>query len=263
MSKNKRPLVFITNDDGIYAKGLNELIKGFRKIGEIVVVAPEGARSGMSGAITSLNPVRIDLLRKEEDLTIYSCSGTPVDCVKLGVNSIVSRKPDLLVAGINHGSNAAVCVIYSGTIGATLEGCIIGIPSMGVSLTDHSPNADFSQAVKYGKLVAEKVLLEGLPKGICLNLNVPSISDVKGLKICTQTKGNWQEKIEKLKDPYDRVIYWLGGEFANEEPENTCCDEWALSKGYAALVPLQVDMTAHYFYELWKKKWEFCTESNL
>lgn len=259
MSEHKRPLIFITNDDGIDAKGLKELIKGFRDMGEVIVIAPESARSGMSGAITSLNPIRIELLEKEENLTKYSCSGTPVDCVKLGLNdnNIVNRKPDLLVAGINHGSNAAVCVIYSGTIGATLEGCITGIPSIGVSLTDHSRDADFAQAVKYGKLIAKKVLLEGLPKGVCLNLNVPNISDIKGLKICTQTKGNWEQEIIKLKDPYDRDIYWLGGKFANEEPDNPCCDEWALSMGYAALVPIQVDMTAYHFYELWKKKWEF------
>lgn len=257
MLKQKKTLIFITNDDGIYAKGLNELIEGFRNVGDLVVVAPEGARSGMSSAITSLNPIRIDLLKKEKNLAIYTCSGTPVDCVKVGVNAILGRKPDLLIAGINHGSNSAVCVIYSGTIGATLEGCIIGVPSIGVSLTDHSPNADFTQAVKYGKLIAEKILLEGLPKGICLNLNIPSIPNVKGLKICTQTKGIWEEEIEKLRDPYDRVIYWLGGNFSNEEPENYCCDEWALSNGYAALVPLQIDMTAYNFYKLWKKKWEF------
>lgn len=255
----KKPLIFITNDDGIYAKGLNELVKGIRDLGEIIVIAPDGYRSGMSGAITSLNPIRLELLKKEENLLIYSCSGTPVDCVKLGINAILSRKPDLLIAGINHGSNSALCVIYSGTIGATLEGCVIGIPSIGVSLTDHSPNADFRHAVKYGKLMAERILSEGLPRGICLNLNIPGITDVKGLKICTQTKGIWKEEIKKLKDPYDRVIYWLSGEFSSEEPENSCCDEWALSNGYAALVPLQIDMTAYRFYESLKKKWELYT----
>jgi 5'-nucleotidase len=194
-----------------------------------------------------MDPIRLDLVKEEKNLTVYSCTGTPVDCVKLGVNEITNRKPDLIISGINHGSNSAICVIYSGTIGATLEGCILEIPSIGVSLTDHSLSADFTQAVKYGKLVAEKVLKDGLPKGICLNLNVPSIPDVKGLKICTQTAGYWEKELLAAKDPMGKTIYWLTGEFLNEDPDNERNDEWALSHGYAALVPLQLDMTAHHF----------------
>jgi 5'-nucleotidase len=175
----------------------------------------------------------------------------------LGINEIVDRKPDLLLAGINHGSNSAICVIYSGTIGATLEGCILGIPSLGISLTDHSPDADFTQAVKYGKLVAQQMLKDGLPKGVCLNLNIPDIPDVKGLKVSTQTAGYWTREFKKMQDPQGKTIYWLTGEFANEDPDNDCNDEWALNHGYAALVPLRIDMTAHHLVDE-LKKWENC-----
>ena len=255
MSKKEKPLIFITNDDGVHAKGINELVKEIRSLGEVVVIAPDIARSGMSSAISSSHPIRLNLLCKEEDFTLYSCTGTPVDCVKLGLNEILTRKPDLLISGINHGSNSAVCVIYSGTIGAALEGCILGVPSLGVSLCDHSPDADFSQAVKYGRLVAEKVLEDGLPKGICLNLNVPGLPETKGLKVASQTKGYWEKEFQKMSDPFGKPVYWLTGEFANEDAENECNDEWALNNGYAAVVPLQVDMTAHHFLES-IKDWE-------
>jgi 5'-nucleotidase len=253
MTKENKPLLLLTNDDGIWASGLNNLIEAIRPLGEIVVVAPDLPRSGMSGAITHATPIRINLIKKEEDLTVYSCTGTPVDCVKLGLNKLLDRKPDMLLSGINHGSNAAVCIFYSGTIGAVFEGCLHDIPSLGISLTDLSPGADFTQAVKYGKQVAENVLAAGLPEGICLNLNVPDTPDVKGLKVCSQTKGYWTKEYMEMKDPVGRTVYWLTGEFLNEEPENKLGDEWALSQGYAALVPLCIDMTAYSFLEKIKK----------
>jgi 5'-nucleotidase len=245
MTNTNKPLLLVTNDDGVQALGIQTLIEAIRPLGEIVVVAPEGPRSGMSSAITSRYPIRAHLLKKEEGLIVYSCSGTPVDCVKLGLNKLIDRKPDLLLSGINHGSNAAICIIYSGTIGAVFEGCIMGIPSLGISLTNHSSNADFTQAAEYGKSIAGKVLKNGLPKGICLNLNVPSVPEVKGLKVCTQTKGYWIKEFQELNDPTGQPVYWLTGEFLNEEPDNTQSDEWALDRGYAALVPLQIDMTAY------------------
>ncbi|GHV57619.1 5'-nucleotidase SurE [Bacteroidia bacterium] len=257
MVKNKKPLILITNDDGIQAKGINELIRGVRSLGKIVVIAPEGPRSGMSSAISSTVPVRLTLLHKERDLKVYSCSGTPVDCIKLGINEVLERKPDLVLSGINHGSNSAVCVIYSGTMGAAMEGCILGVPSIGVSLTDRSSRADFNQAVWYGKYVAEKVLEQGLPKGVCLNLNVPDIPEVKGLKVATQTMGYWTKEFKKAKDALGCPIYWLTGEFFNEEPDNEENDEWALSQGYAALVPIRIDMTAHRWLNRMKKTYEF------
>ncbi|GHV27045.1 5'-nucleotidase SurE [Bacteroidia bacterium] len=253
--KKSQPLILISNDDGVRAKGINELIAGVRDLGDIVVVAPDGARSGMSSAITSIHPIRLELLKKEEDLTVYSCTGTPADCVKLAVGELLDRKPDLILSGINHGSNAAVCVIYSGTIGATFEGCILGIPSVGISLTDQDADADFTQAVKYGRQVAQYVLEEGLTKGVCLNLNVPNISDVKGLKISTQARGYWDKEFQPSTDPSGKTVYWLTGDFINEEPDNECSDEWALAHGYAAVTPLHVDMTAHHVIND-LKKWE-------
>jgi 5'-nucleotidase len=255
MSIKKKPLIFVTNDDGVQAPGINRLIEEIRALGEIVVIAPEGARSGMSSAITAGRPIRLNIVKKEDHLTIYSCSGTPVDCVKLGINEVLERKPDLLLSGINHGSNAAICVVYSGTIGATIEGCICGIPSVGVSLCDLLPDADFSQAVIQAKKLAERVLAEGLPQGVCLNLNVPKGNEIKGLKVCSQTKGYWAKEFELTQDAAGETVYWLTGEFINEEPENERSDEWALNHGYAALVPLQIDLTAYSALEK-IKEWE-------
>ncbi|MDR2086743.1 MAG: 5'/3'-nucleotidase SurE [Dysgonamonadaceae bacterium] len=256
MSINRKPLILITNDDGISASGINQLIESVRPLGEIVAIAPDSARSGMSSAITAIHPLRLNLVKKEENLTVYSCTGTPVDCVKLGVNEVLRRKPDLLIAGINHGSNAAICVIYSGTIGATLEGCICGIPSIGVSLCDHSPDADFTQAAQYGRIVAEKVLTDGLPQGVCLNLNIPAGKEVQGLKVCSQTKGYWAKEFQLMQDPLGKTVYWLTGEFVNEEPDNEQSDEWALNHGYAALVPLQINLTAYRFLEKMRESYE-------
>jgi 5'-nucleotidase len=249
MTNSKKPLILITNDDGVHALGINKLMEALAPLGEITVVAPDGPRSGMSGAVTSANPIRISLLKDEKDLKIYSCTGTPVDCVKIGIDRLLYRQPDLLVSGINHGSNTAVDVIYSGTVGAALEGCINGIPSLAVSLANHSLHADFGEAAKFGKSVAEKTLKEGLPKGICLNLNVPDIPKVKGLKVGTQTAGRWTKEFAEMQDPSGRSVYWLTGEFFNEEPDNVNNDEWALANDYAALVPLRIDMTAYNFIE--------------
>lgn len=255
MTDLRKKLILITNDDGLHACGINKLIEAMTPLGEIVVVAPNSSRSGMSSAITGTNPIRVTLLKEKEDLKIYACTGTPVDCVKISIDRLLPRKPDLLVSGINHGSNAAVAVIYSGTVGAALEGCIIGVPSLAVSLTNYSRNADFSEAAKFGKSVAEKVLKEGLPKGICLNLNVPNIPKVNGLKVSTQTTGRWTREFMEMQDPTGRNVYWLTGEFFNEDPDNVNNDEWALANGYAALVPLRIDMTAYNFIEQ-IKKWE-------
>ncbi|MDL2224329.1 5'/3'-nucleotidase SurE [Bacteroidales bacterium OttesenSCG-928-M06] len=255
MTEQNRPLILITNDDGVYAKGINELINHLKDLGDIVVIAPDGARSGMSSAITSINPIRINKIKEYDNIIIFSCSGTPVDCIKLGINEILDRKPDLIVSGINHGSNSAVSVIYSGTLGAAIEGCIFGIPSIGISLTDHSPDADFSLALEYGKKIVKNTLKEGLPSGICLNLNIPNTQKIKGLKICSQTKGYWSKEFQKAKDPSGKTIYWLTGEFYNEDLDNTYNDEWALKHGYAALVPVQIDMTAYKAIEA-LKGWE-------
>ena len=187
----QKPLILITNDDGFRAKGINELIKALRGRGELIVFAPDGPRSGMSSAITSLTPLKYDTVLQEDDLTIFSCNGTPVDCVKLAINEVLDREPDLLVSGINHGGNMAICVNYSGTMGAAAEGCIFGIPSIGLSVLDHRPDADFRECCRLGIKVIDDVLAHGLPHGTYLNLNVPVVERVKGLKVCHQADGRW------------------------------------------------------------------------
>ncbi len=254
-NNNKKPLILITNDDGVQAKGIQCLIEVIRPLGEVVVLAPDGARSGMSSAITSHVPLRIFQLKQEENLTVYACTGTPVDCVKLAINEILDRKPDLVISGINHGSNAAICVVYSGTMGAALEGCILGIPSIGVSLTDHSPDADFSEACRYARIVAEKTLEEGLPEGVCLNVNVPNNANIKGMKVCTQTSGRWISEFMKSKDALGKDIYWLTGVFDNLNPNDENTDEWALANGYVSIVPSKIDLTAHHIVNQ-LKHWE-------
>ena len=245
MSKMK-PLILVTNDDGYQAKGIDALIESIVGLGEIVVVAPDGPRSGMSSAITSTLPIRVNLLRedKTKNLKVYSCTGTPVDCIKLGISEIVCRKPDLVLSGVNHGSNASVCVLYSGTMGAAIEGCIFKIPSIGFSLLDHSPDADFSNAVNIIRKLSEEVLRTSLPEGICLNVNIP-VKELKGVKVCRQTSGQWVEEFIRSKDGANREIFWLTGHFENDEPDNPETDEWALANNYITIVPTKIDLTAH------------------
>lgn len=244
----KKPLILITNDDGYRAKGIKSLAESLIGLGEIVVVAPDGPRSGMSSAITTIQPIRYHLLKKdtEKDLTVYVCTGTPVDCIKLGISQILDRKPDLVVSGINHGSNASICVIYSGTMGAAIEGCLYKVPSIGFSLLDHRSDADFSHTAKITRSVSESVLKTGLPKGVCLNVNIPhSSKELKGLKVCKQAPGQFVKEFKKSADGADNEIYWLTGYFENDSPDDVDTDEWALENGYASIVPTKVDMTDH------------------
>jgi 5''/3''-nucleotidase SurE len=247
--ENRKPLILITNDDGVDAKGINELTESLRLLGELVVVAPDGPRSGMAGAITSTIPVRYTLIKKEEGLTIYSCNGYPVDCVKLAINEMLGRAPDLLVSGINHGTNVAVCVHYSGTLGAAAEGCIFGIPSIGVSLTDSNPNADFSESCRFAVAVAEYVLKNGLPSGTYLNLNIPKVKNVKGIKVCKQAEGRWTNEYKRSEDAKGNPVFWLTGSFGNADPTHPDNDTLALDNGYASLVPCKIDVTDYTFIE--------------
>jgi 5'-nucleotidase len=242
----KKPLIFITNDDGYQAGGLQALIRAVAGLGEIVVVAPDGARSGMSNAITSITPIRVTQLEDAPaaDLKIYACTGTPVDCVKLGVSEIIGRKPDLLLSGVNHGSNSSICVLYSGTMGAALEGCIFKIPSIGFSLLDHRPDADFSNAEGIIRKLSEAVLQAGLPEGVCLNVNIP-VGKPSGIKVCRQTRGQWVEEFIRSRDGANKEVFWLTGRFENDEPGNPETDEWALENNYVSVVPTTIDLTAH------------------
>jgi 5'-nucleotidase len=243
--ETNRPLILVTNDDGYFAPGLTHLIEMVRPYGDVVVVAPELAESGKSHAITIKIPLRLTLLKKEPGLTFYKATGTPVDCVKLAINQVLERKPNILVAGINHGSNSSISVIYSGTMGATVEGCLNDIPSIGFSLCSHSMDADFSLLKKFAINIFTNILKNGLPKYTCLNVNFPVVDekDFNGIKICRQAHGVWKEEYEKRVDPHGGTYYWLTGNFENEENGSTDTDEWALAHNYASIVPVNPDFT--------------------
>jgi len=244
---HRKPLILITNDDGVEAKGLQALIDSIRPFGVVVVVAPADAQSGMSHAITVKVPLRITKIREEEDLTVYKCHGTPVDCVKMALNHLLPRKPDLLVSGINHGSNSAASLFYSGTMGAALEGCINEITSIGYSLLNLDHDADFSTSKYFVDIITRSVLKNGLPKTVCLNVNIPDIpkDQIAGIKVCRQNKGFWREEFDQRIDPAGKHYFWLTGVFNNTEPEATDTDEWALNNNYVSIVPLQTDLTCH------------------
>lgn len=241
-----KPLILVTNDDGVMAPGIRHLVKYMMELGEVVVVAPDKPQSGMGHAVTITNPLRLEKITVDGGHAEYSCSGTPVDCVKLAVTQVLKRKPDLLVSGINHGSNSSISVIYSGTMSAAIEGAMEGIPSVGFSLLDYRFDADFTQAKKHILRVASNVLEHGLPEGICLNVNIPAVKEkeIKGIKVCRQARGNWNEDFDYRKDPRGKDYYWLTGEFVLYENSNET-DEWALSNNYVSVVPVQFDFTAH------------------
>jgi 5'-nucleotidase len=243
-----RPLILVTNDDGIYATGIRFLTSVAKNFGDVMVVAPDKPQSGMGHAITINSALRIQKTDYHQVETEFSCSGTPVDCVKMAVNHVIKKRPDLILSGINHGSNSSINVIYSGTMSAAVEGALEGTPSIGFSLCDYSSTADFTQAEKFVAYIIEQALKNKMPKGICLNVNIPKLeaNQIKGIKVVRQAKGNWIERFEERQDPYGRNYYWLTGEFVNFEPEATDTDEWALTNNYISVVPTQADMTAHH-----------------
>lgn len=247
----QKPLILVTNDDGISAPGLRTLIKVMNTLGDVVVVAPDSPQSGMGHAIT------LDSMLYAERVTLddgpqkeYSCSGTPADCVKLAIREILDRRPDLCVSGINHGSNSSINVIYSGTMSAAIEAGIEGIPAIGFSLLDYAWSAHFEACESYVKTIVENALKHGLPNGVVLNVNIPNLTkkQIKGIKVCRQAKANWVEEFDKRKNPQGKDYYWLSGTFVNlDGGEDT--DEWALENGYVSLVPIQFDLTAYHFMQ--------------
>jgi 5'-nucleotidase len=251
---NNERLILLTNDDGLYAAGLKTLLGVMEEFGKVVLISTTESMSGMSQALTVKSPLRVKLLEQNDKHTIYACSGTPTDGVKLAINQLLDRKPDWVVSGINHGSNASVSVLYSGTMAAALEGCLYGIDSVGFSLNNFSARADFGPARKYIREVMSMVAANPLPKGVCLNVNIPSVpaEEIKGLKVCRQASGNWREEFEKRKDPMGKTYYWLTGIFNNHEPDSVDTDEWALRNGYVSVVPVSTDMTAHGYLETLK-----------
>lgn len=245
---SNKPLILVTNDDGITAPGIRTLIKVMNTIGEVVVVAPDNPQSGMGHAITVNATLHCKRERIDNGPQIeYSTSGTPADCVKLAKHEILDRAPDLCVSGINHGSNSSINVIYSGTMSAAVEAGIEGIPAIGFSLCDYNWDADFSAVESYVEMITKNVLKQGLPKDVILNVNFPNLKkdELKGVKICRQAKGNWEEEFDKRQNPAGQNYYWLSGKFVNQDKgEDT--DEWALANGFVSVVPVQFDLTAHH-----------------
>jgi 5'-nucleotidase len=246
----KKPLILVTNDDGITAPGIRKLIEVMNTIGEVVVVAPDSPQSGMGHAITIDSMLTCDKIKVDEGLqTEYKCSGTPADCVKIAIREVLDRKPDICVSGVNHGSNSSINVIYSGTMSAAIEAGIEGIPAIGFSLLDYSWNADFDILKEEIKKITLNVLENGLPEGVVLNVNFPkSEGEFAGVKICRQAKGNWIEDFDKRINPTGKEYYWLSGKYElMDKGEDT--DEWALAHNYVSIVPTQFDLTAHHFIQ--------------
>lgn len=251
---NKIPLILVTNDDGVDAPGLRTLIDIVKPLGNVVVLAPEKSHSGMGHAVTLTEPIRLKKIVVSPQYAEYACTGTPVDCVKLAVNNLMPVKPDLIVTGINHGANSSVNVIYSGTMGAAIEGALGGITSIGFSLLDFSYNADFNPAKDFIKKIISDVLYFNIEKASCLNVNIPAIqiSDIKGIKVCRQAKGNWIEKFDEREDPHNRKYFWLTGTF-NHQEKSADTDLWALENNYISIVPITLDFTNHNHISLFKK----------
>ena len=242
---SSRPLILVSNDDGYHAKGINCLIEWVRELGDIIVCAPERARSGFACAFSATTPLTMKLRRKSEGVEVWSCNGTPVDCVKMALAELCPRKPDLVIGGINHGDNASVNTHYSGTMGVTMEGCMKYIPSMAFSLCDHRDDADFEPMRPYVRQMVQRVLNEGLPLGVCLNINFPLASEFKGVKVCRMAKGTWGNEVTKCRHPRGYDYWWMVGTYHNDEPDAEDTDNWALNHGYIAITPTQIDVTAY------------------
>lgn len=242
-----KPLILVTNDDGIQAKGIKCLIEAVLEFGDVVIVAPDKPQSGMGHAITVNNVLRLNPSPIYPDLKAFTCTGTPVDCVKLAISEVLAKKPDLLVSGINHGENSASNVLYSGTMSAAVEGAMENIPSIGFSLMDFDSDADFRGSQEIVKRVVTKVLNQQFPKSVCLNVNIPQLppNEIKGIKICRQAKAYWEDSFDKRKDQFGKPYYWMTGEF-NRDDRSEDTDIWALDNGYASIVPTQFDMTAYH-----------------
>lgn len=255
--KKEKPVILITNDDGVTAPGIQNLVESVKHLGKIVVVAPDKPQSGMGHAITIGQPLRLHKIHSMENVETWSCTGTPVDCVKLAVDKVLHRKPDLCLSGINHGANHSINVIYSGTMSAAVEAAIESIPSAGFSLLDYRIDADFTGSRKYVRIIVEKMLSTKLDKHTVLNVNIPSIAPelIKGFKICKQAYAKYEEDFIERNDPHGRHYYWLTGEFVNfDKGKDT--DVWALANNYVSVVPVQFDLTNYVLKSKLEKLWK-------
>ena len=240
-----RPTILISNDDGFQAKGINDLVEMVRDMADVVVCAPEGPRSGFSCAFSATTPLHMRLRHREEGIEVWSCDGTPIDCVKLALNQLFTdRLPDMIIGGINHGDNGSVNTHYSGTMGVAIEGCMKYIPSVAFSLCDYRADADFSPMRPLIRQITRRVLDEGLPKGVCLNVNFP-LGECLGVKVCRMAHGTWYDECVKEHHPRGYDYFWMVGKYKNDEPEAEDTDNWALNHGYAAITPTRIDVT-HY-----------------
>ncbi len=240
----RRPLILVTNDDGIGAPGIHELVSAVADMGDVVAVAPDGACSGQSSAISVNKVLRITEHSDYKGAKMYSVNGTPVDCVKLAMHALLDRRPDLILSGINHGSNSGNNVIYSGTMGAVLEGCMVGIPSVGFSYHSHDQQSDLTACREVVDRIVRAVIESGLPSDICLNVNIPKGDSCKGIKVTRAARGFWTEEYADYKDPHGKPFYWLTGHFHNEEPDNPETDLYWSDRGYASVVPVRPDQSA-------------------
>ncbi|MSQ79328.1 MAG: 5'/3'-nucleotidase SurE [Flavobacteriaceae bacterium] len=255
MQTDTRPLILVTNDDGITAPGIRALVDAIKDLGQVVIIAPDSPQSGMGHAITISKPLRVERNDVFKGFESYQCSGTPVDCVKLGHHQVLDRLPDLVVSGINHGSNASINIIYSGTMSAAVEAAVEGIPAVGFSLCDYAYHADFEPCKPFVKSICQNILEKGLPDGVLLNVNFPKADVYKGLKVCRQARAKWKEDFDQRIDPNGRKYYWLVGKFINMEMEAADTDQAALDAGYVSVVPTQFDLTSHSSIDLvrdWK-----------
>ena len=245
---DNKPLILVTNDDGITSHGIRMLVNLMKQLGNVMVVAPNSPQSGMGHAITIANPLRLYPTDIFPDIPSYECSGTPADCVKLAKNHVLkNRTPDLVVSGINHGSNTSISVLYSGTMSAAIEAAIEGIPAIGFSLNDFSRQPDFSHAEAHILAITRNVLERGITKGVALNVNFPAkqAEPLRGIKLCRQANAKWQEVFDERRDPHGRRYFWLAGEFVNFDTHAEDTDEYAIAQNYTSVVPCQYDLTAY------------------
>lgn len=244
-----KPLILITNDDGFEARGIQTLSEVAREFGEVVVMAPSQNASGKSMSLTTDRPLRVREVQQDDGLSVYACDGTPVDCVKLALEHFCPRRPDLVLSGINHGSNSSINILYSGTMGAVLEATTLGFPAIGFSLLHHSPKADFEPSRPIVRHLVNHVLGHGLPPDVSLNVNIPRLGSdaIKGIRLCRQSKAQWLDSFEKRIDPQGRPYWWLTGKFDCQNPPDGT-DEWALAHGYVSVVPIHTDYTDHHAF---------------
>lgn len=254
--RGEKPVILVTNDDGVTAPGIRNLVEAVKHMGKIVVVAPDKPQSGMGHAITIGSPLRLSAINAFDGIEAYQCTGTPVDCVKLAVDKVLHRKPDLCLSGINHGANHSINVIYSGTMSAAVEAAIESIPSVGFSLLDFSIEANFEGAKKYAAIIVKKLLENKQDKHMILNVNIPAVpvEHIKGLMICRQAYAKYEEDFIERNDPHNKTYYWLTGEFVNfDKGKDT--DVWALANNYVSVVPVQFDLTNYVLKTKLQKSW--------